>query len=98
MSKAPACSNKEQTIKINEILGADESYYTLTDVFNLLPESIEISGMRGDLFISHTEISYSSLQGDWKLKLVLSFPTPINGNVFDSFIKALEHFKTHPIA
>ena len=46
-TKFPSFSSVEQTQKINELLGACESYYTVSDVFQYLPNEIEYCGKRG---------------------------------------------------
>lgn len=89
MNKFPNCSSVEQTVKLNELLGGNESYYTLSDVFKFTPSSIEIDGHRGDRFISDFEISYSNVDSNFKLSLIKVYQIPLDGDIYDAFISCL---------
>lgn len=96
-NKFPKESSVLQTIKINELLGGAESYYTLNDIMNILPESITINEHRGDMFISNYEISYFSVDPKFKINLICSFNIPLNGNIYDAFIDAIIYMQNNSI-
>lgn len=89
----PPISTTEQTVKINELLGANEAYFNLNDVINHLPADITYRGVRGYLSLSHVGIEYTSLDYDYKVNVVQTFNFMPNRNVYDAFIDALEFFE-----
>ena len=85
----PVCSSIEQTIHINELLGAQEPYYTLNDVMRLLPHDITYNGTRGYLSVGAISLSYTSLSSDYKVNVLWSENLMPNKDVYDAFIKIL---------
>lgn len=85
----PICSSIEQTAHINELLGAQETYYTLNDVMRLLPQDITYNGTRGYLSLSAIALSYTSINSEYKVNVVWSENLMPNKDVYDAFIKIL---------
>ena len=69
--------------------------YTLSDIFNLLPNSITYNGHRGDLSVSTVDIAYFSIDGDWKHVLVHHEPIPIDGDIYDAFYNMIVWLKNN---
>lgn len=89
----PSFSSVEQTQKINELLGACESYYTVSDLFQYLPNEIEYRGQTGYLTIDNYDLSWVSYDGGTNsLNIAHTIPMPIglDTNIFDVFIQAIE--------
>jgi len=87
-SSFPKYSSREQTIRINELLGANESYYTVYDVVRL-PQDIEYRGTRGYVSFSHLGIDYTSVDNNWVIKICYS-TTGVGKNIYDFFIDVLK--------
>lgn len=85
----PVCSSVEQTVHINELLGAQEPYYTLNDVMRLLPHDITYNGTRGYLSVGAISLSYTSLSSDYKVNVLWSENLMPNKDVYDGFIGML---------
>ena len=85
----PLHSSTEQTAHINELLGAQESYYTLNDVMRLLPQDITYNGTRGYLSLSAIALSYTSLNSEYKVNVAWSESLMPNKDVYDVFIAML---------
>lgn len=85
----PVFSSTEQTAHINELLGAQEPYYTLNDVMRLLPQDITYNGTRGYLSLSAITLSYTSLNSEYKVNVVWSENLMPNKDVYDAFIAML---------
>jgi hypothetical protein len=94
-TKFPSFSSVEQTQKINELLGACESYYTVSDIFQYLPNEIEHHGKRGYLTLSHISISYIYLDQNFVTHVVAQDNMMPNKDVYDSFIGMLEFLETY---
>lgn len=90
-TKFPSFSSVEQTQKINELLGVCESYYTVSDVFQYLPNEIEHNGKRGYLTVDTYSLSWTAYHAQQLIiAKTFSMPIGINTNIFDVFILALE--------
>ena len=85
----PEHSSTEQTVHINELLGAQEPYYTLNDVMRILPQDITYNGTRGYLSLSAIALSYTSINSEYKVNVVWSENLMPNKDVYDAFIKIL---------
>ena len=85
----PKYSSKEQTAHINELLGAQEPYYTLNDVMRLLPHDITYNGTRGYLSVGAISLSYTSLNHEDKVNVVWSEILIPNKDIYDGFIEIL---------
>lgn len=91
-NKFPGYSTMKQAYQIYRILNpaANDTdiipqAYNISDIFNLLPNSIEFDGHRGDLCVSTVDIAYFSINGDWKHILVHHEPIPLDGDIYDAF-------------
>ena len=71
--------------------------YNVTDIFNILPHSIEYDGHRGDLCISTMDIAYFSIDGDWKHILVHHEPIPLDGDIYDAFYNMIVWLKKNKL-
>jgi hypothetical protein len=95
-TKFPSFSSVEQTQKINELLGACESYYTVSDVFQYLPNEIEHHGKRGYLTVDTYSLSWTAYHAQQLIiAKTFSMPIGIDTNIFDVFILALEFVITN---
>ena len=98
--KFPINCSLEQANKISKILyespskgGKWRNSFNIADIFNILPKEITYNGHRGDLSISICDITYFSVGGAWEHVLVHFEDIPIDGDVFDAFIKMLKWLK-----
>lgn len=98
--KFPSWSSMNQAAKIYKILNPEANdiddmpkAYTVSDIFNLLPESITYKNIRGDLSVTPFDITYFSLDSDWKMNLVYSQQIPINGDIYDAFYNIIVWLK-----
>ena len=91
----PLYSSIEQTIHINELLGAQEPYYTLNDVMRLLPQDITYNGTRGYLYVSAITLSYTSLNAEYKVNVVRSESLMSNKDIYDGFIGMLNFLESN---
>lgn len=91
-------TTKEQTIQLNELLGADEQYYSkefiACAVFKL-PSDIIYNNKRGYLSVGPLGIEYTSLNHEYKVNVVYSASTIPNKDLCDCLIKVLEFFRTN---
>lgn len=92
----PEFSSTEQTVRLNVILhkmgviGKSETGFTVQEILNILPSEITYNGKRGDLTITHADISYISLNSDFKVNLIHVVHLIPNKNFFDGAIEMLE--------
>ena len=94
--KVPYYSNTEQTVKINKLLGLNEKYFEVADIFNYLPNCICFNGRKGYLTITNIDIYWTSLELGYEGSIVGLFQhITSDKNIFDSFINALEWIKTN---
>ena len=91
----PLYSSIEQTVHINELLGAQEPYYTLNDVMRLLPQDITYNGTRGYLYVSAITLSYTSLNAEYKVNVVRSESLMSNKDIYDGFIGMLNFLESN---
>ena len=91
----PLYSSTEQTIHINELLGAQEPYYTLNDVMRLLPQDITYNDKRGYLSVSAITLSYTSLNAEYKVNVVRSENLMSNKDIYDGFIAMLNFLESN---
>lgn len=91
----PEHSSTGQTVHINELLGAQEPYYTLNDVMRILPQDITYNGTRGYLSVSAITLSYTSLNTDYKVNVVRSENLMPNKDVYDGFIAMLNFLESN---
>ena len=91
----PLRSSTEQTVHINEILDAKEPYYTLYDVMRLLPQDITYNGKRGYLSVSSKDLSYTSLDSEFRVNVVWTANLIPNKDVYDGFISMLKFLKRY---
>ena len=91
-------SNHDQTVKINELLGADENYFEVGDIFNYLPNCISYNGRKGYLNVTKFDIYWTSL-GNEQIGCVTALfqHVTLDKDIFDSFISALEWLQTNDV-
>lgn len=82
----PTHTSVEQTQKFNEMFGADESYYTIGEIYNLFPKHIKTKQGTGLLQMSTIDVSYTSLSSDFKLNLINVINVMPSMDIFDAFI------------
>lgn len=90
--KFPREASEKQVIEINKIVSSNKLCYDLKEVIDMLPRELYINGVRGDMFISNTEISYSSIDSNCRHNLLKSFEIPMNGDFYDAAIELLKYF------
>ena len=64
-------STKEETFKLNSLLGLNKETYTIGDLLNYLPEKVRTKRGVGYLRISPIDIIYSSLDQEIKQSVLL---------------------------
>lgn len=94
MKDFKATPTSSQLNQINELLGINESLFSISDIFRYLPEKIIYNGESGYLRISKIDIVYSSLETEMKGHVVLMFQY-LTSDIFDAFIRALKWIKDH---
>ena len=96
--KVPYYSNHNQTDKINELLGADEKYFEVADIFNYLPNCISYGGRKGYLTVTKIDIYWTSLELGYQGSVVGLFQhVTSDKDIFDSFISALEWLQNNDV-
>lgn len=94
MKITPYYSNTEQTAKINMLLGKNEKYFEVADIFNYLPNHICYNGREGYLAISLIDICWTSLELERDGSVAMLFQhLTTDRDIFDSFIDALKWVK-----
>lgn len=89
-------SNVEQTAIINELLGLNEKYFEVADVFKYLPDHICFNERTGYLTVSNIDIYWTSLELEREGSVVMLFQhLTSDKNIFDSFIDALKWIKSN---
>lgn len=89
-------SNSRQTEIINELLGLNEKYFEVADVFKYLPDHISFNGRTGYLTVSNIDICWTSLELGYNGSVVSLFQhLTSDKNIFDSFIDAIKWIKTN---
>jgi hypothetical protein len=71
--------------------------YNMSDIFNLLPNSITYNGRRGDLCITPVDIAYFSVGGGWEHILVHFEPIDYNEDIYDAFYKMIKWLKENKL-
>jgi hypothetical protein len=90
MNKFPEISNYRQTIEINELLGASESYYNLSDVFRILPSELQIGENIAICNYSHLDITYTFTRPPVVECFVRFDMLTDNLDIYDAFIEAIK--------
>ena len=65
----------------------------MSDIFNLLPNSITYNGKRGDLCITPVDIAYFSVGGGWEHILVHFEAINYNEDIYDVFLNMINWLK-----
>lgn len=88
-------SSREQTKKLNTILGLSKDFYTVRDIFIYLPNEICPDNTRGYLSVDMYGIHWTSLGEQLTIQIVRSYPVTMgtNDNIYDAFISAAEYIK-----
>lgn len=92
----PEKTSREQTLHLNELLGADEQYFSkefITSLLFRLPFDIIYNCVRGYLSSGPLGIEYTSLNSEYKVNVVYTTTTIPNKDLCDCLIEILEFFR-----
>jgi len=91
-------SSAAQTKVLNNLLKLNNTYYTVDQIFNILPQEIEYNGHKGYLRISPIDIIYSSVETEMQGTVVAIFQYLLHDQtIYDGFIEAIKWMKDHNI-
>ena len=94
----PEKTSKEQTLHLNELLGADEQYFPkefITSLFFKLPFDIIYNNVRGYLSFGPLGIEYTSLNSEHGINVVYATSTIPHKDLCDCLIEILEFFRKY---
>jgi hypothetical protein len=94
----PSETSNEQTVHLNELLGANESYFSkefITSSLFRLPFDIKYCDSRAYLSIGPLGIEYTSLTQEYKVNIVFATTTIPNRDLCDCLIDTLEFFRKY---